>query len=98
MRRPCLECGTPTEGTRCPTHRKAWDRGRRPTATRRGYDRDHRAARAALRDGLPGLCGYGCGTLLFPDGDWVAAHRVDGQPEFGWLASCRSCNERAKAR
>lgn len=98
MRRPCLECGTPTEGTRCPTHRKAWDRGRRPTATRRGYDRDHRAARAALRDGLPGLCGYGCGTLLFPDGDWVAAHRVDGQPEFGWLASCRRCNERAKAR
>lgn len=97
MRRPCLDCGTPTDGSRCPTHRRAWDR-RRPTATQRGYDAEHRAARAELRNYLPGPCGYGCGRLLMPDGDWVAAHVIDGNPNAGWLASCRSCNERAKAR
>ena len=31
-----------------------------------------------------------------PEGDWVAAHVVDGDPSAGWLPSCRSCNERAK--
>lgn len=87
----------PSDGARCPTHRRAHQR-RRPTATQRGYGPAHRAARAELRDTLPALCGYGCGRLLMPDGDWVAAHRIDGDPSAGWLASCRTCNERAKAR
>jgi hypothetical protein len=98
VRRPCLDCGTPTEGSRCPTHRRGWERTRRPTATKRGYDVSHRRAREALKAELPGGCGYGCGTLLMPDGDWVAAHVVDGAPEFGYIASCRTCNERAKVR
>jgi hypothetical protein len=58
---------------------------------------DHQATRALLRGTLPALCGYGCGALLLPDGDWVAAHVVDGDPSFGYIASCRRCNERAKA-
>lgn len=45
---------------------------------------------------LPAFCGYGCGTLLMPDDDWVAAHVVDGQPEYGYIAACPTCNERAK--
>ena len=44
----------------------------------------------------PMACGYGCGAMFWPDGDWVAAHVVDGDPDAGWLVSCRSCNERAK--
>jgi len=52
--------------------------------------------RASLRTALPGYCGYGCGTWLTPDGRWVAAHVVDGDPAFGYIASCYSCNERAK--
>lgn len=34
--RPCLECGTPTEDTRCPEHATA--RTHDLSATRRGYD------------------------------------------------------------
>jgi hypothetical protein len=56
----------------------------------------HQRARDALRATLPAPCGYGCGRLLLPTGDWVAAHRVDGNAAAGYLASCRTCNERAK--
>lgn len=99
--RPCL--GTPnnpctnlTRTTRCPTCTQAWDRNRRPNAWRRGYNTTHKQARRALEATLPTLCGYGCGTLLTKDTRWMAAHRVDGDPTQGWLASCPSCNERAK--
>jgi len=34
--------------------------------------------------------------VLEPDGKWVAAHRIDGDPSAGWLASCVYCNEAAK--
>jgi hypothetical protein len=101
MRRPCLSCGTPTDKTRCPSCARGATRAReqgRPTRQARGYDRFHDRARRALRATLPAPCGYGCGTWLEPDGSWVAAHRVDGDPTAGWLASCRSCNEQAKRR
>lgn len=99
MNRPCLDCGAlvPYPATRCPVHRSArW--AHRGTTASRGYGAAHQAARRTLASMLPGPCGYGCGTTLYPGDDWVAAHAVDGQPEFGWLASCRSCNERAKQR
>lgn len=95
--RPCLDCGTPTAGTRCPMHTQARDRAR-GSAHARGYDRAHQAARAQLELTLPAPCAYGCGTTLHPDSDWVAAHIIDGDPTAGWVASCRSCNERAKRR
>ena len=96
MLRPCLDCGRLTrERTRCSTCRKAADK-LRGTATQRGYGAAHRAARMELKARLPDECGYGCGTWLEPEGDWVAAHVVDGAPEYGYLASCRTCNERAK--
>ena len=90
MKRPCLTCGTPTTGTYCPTHRK--------TTTQRGYGTAHRQARTQLARTLPALCGYGCGRLLTAESRWVAAHRVDSHPEYGYLAACPSCNERAKLR
>lgn len=96
MMRACLDCGVLVSypANRCAQHgRRA---GRR--ANGRGYGRSHQAARAALKRELPGYCGYGCGTTLMPDDNWVAAHVVDGDPSAGWLASCRSCNERAKRR
>lgn len=76
------------ERGRCAAHRES--------TAERGYGEDHQRARQDLKATLPGPCGYGCGRILEPDGDWVAAHVVDGQPELGYLASCRSCNERAK--
>jgi hypothetical protein len=32
-RRPCLVCGTPTSGTRCPPHQQAWDSRRNARRT-----------------------------------------------------------------
>ena len=91
VKRPCLDCGTLIVSSgRCPACRGTNDR--------RGYGRQHQGARRSLRANLPGYCGYGCGTWLMPEGDWAAAHVVDGDPSAGWVASCRSCNERAKVR
>lgn len=95
MLRPCIDCGTPTKGTRCRTHERARDRAR-GSAHERGYGRQHQDARRALKRLLPADCAYGCGRRLDPEGDWVAAHVEDGNPSAGWQASCRSCNELAK--
>ena len=84
-------------GVRCPACAKRRE-ATRATPSQRGYGTAHQRARAALRAMLPTECGYGCGVTLYPNGDWVAAHVVDGQPEYGYLASCRTCNERAKVR
>jgi len=98
MQRPCLTCGTPTTGSRCPAHQRQHERDRRPSTAERGYGAAHQAARRALAELLPIACAYGCGTTLYPGSPWVAAHVVDGQPERGWMASCGPCNERAKQR
>lgn len=34
--RPCLDCGRPTSGGRCPAHQREYER-RRGTAAERGY-------------------------------------------------------------
>jgi hypothetical protein len=93
MKRRCLDCGQLTDRSRCPPCRRV-EQARR----RANYGPHHRAARRALATGLPARCGYGCGALLTPGSGWVAAHRVDGHPDYGWLASCASCNEKAKGR
>jgi hypothetical protein len=78
-------------GTPC----KACER-RRPSREARGYDAAHQQARRVLLTTLPTPCAYGCGTLLRSPADMVAAHVIDGDASAGWVASCRSCNERAK--
>ncbi len=92
-RRPCLACGTPTTGTRCPTCPSP---GRNPQHRAANYGTAHRTARAALAATLPAPCWYGCGTILHPDDNWVAAHLTDGDPTSPRVPACRSCNERAK--
>ncbi len=92
LRRPCNRCGLPRTGRGCAGC------GRPSTTSGRGYGAEHQQARRDLEATLPARCGYGCGTLLRKGGPWVAAHVEDGNPAAGWLASCRSCNERAKTR
>lgn len=81
----CLDCGAISTSSRCPDHTRPHIYGRR-----------HRSAREALRDTLPAPCAYGCGTMLDPDGPWVAAHVVDNEPDAGWVAACPPCNLRAR--
>ena len=89
----------------CPTHGYyttqrcagcSRDRERvRGSRAQRGYGPAHRAARRALAGELPEPCGY-CHLLIQSDQPWVAAHAVDGHPEFGWFAAHPTCNQRAK--
>ena len=89
MTKPCLVCGTPSRQSRCALHRKT---------TNRGYGADHQRARARLALTLPAACAYGCGRTLHTHSDWVAAHVVDGHPEYGWQVACAPCNQLAKQR
>lgn len=59
--KPCLDCGRPAQGTRCLDCGRAHERNRdRPSAAKRGYDRTHRAVRAAVldRSTVCHLCGH----------------------------------------
>jgi hypothetical protein len=98
--RTCEAGHAPTRvlsGARCPACARKREASR-PSREARGYGREHAAARAVLLTMLPTPCGYGCGRVLATPEDLVAAHRVDGDPSAGWMAACRSCNERAKQR
>ena len=96
MIRTCDNGHPPTQvqsGRRC----AACER-RRPNRTQRGYGAQHDRARRILAATLPAPCAYRCGTVLRSAAEMVAAHVVDGDPSAGWIAACRSCNERAKRR
>lgn len=68
----------------------------RHSTNERGYGGDHQAIRRELARTLPAPCAYGCGTTVTRE-SFVACHVVDGDPRAGYVAGCRSCNERAKA-
>lgn len=95
-RRPCLDCGTPGPASRCPTCTLALGR-QRPNRQARGYGAEHERARRQLIAQLPTAC-HGCGMALLTPQTMVAGHRVDGRPEYGYVAVCRGCNERMKHR
>jgi 5-methylcytosine-specific restriction enzyme A len=46
--RPCLDCGELSDGSRCPAHRRHWERRSRPSANARGYTSKYRKLRAEL--------------------------------------------------
>ena len=94
--RTCIDRGAVCTGTRCPEHARA-----RNNSTARGYGAEHQRQRAELKATLPGPCQAAivCGGVqLKPDGDWVAAHLIDGDPESPRIAACRRCNEAMKRR
>ena len=95
-RRPCLACGRPATGTRCPTCPPSPGRDHARRAA--NYGTAHRRARAQLEQTLPSPCWYGCGTTLHPGDHWVAAHVHDGDPNSERVVSCPTCNENAKDR
>jgi hypothetical protein len=81
---------------RCPGYAVPGGRGKcvthRQTTGQRGYGAPHQDARERLAMTLPASCGY-CGKVLRQGDAWVAAHRVDGHPEHGWMVACARCNE-----
>lgn len=99
-RRVCAEPGchalTAGRAPRCAPHAHALEQ-RRGSRQARGYGAAHVSARSALASRLPAVCGApGHAELILPGTDWVAAHRVDGDPSQGWVATCRAGNEAMK--
>ena len=88
--RRCLRCRELFTGPRCPSPACS-------SREARGYGQAHQAARALLAASLPAPCGY-CELLIHPGERWVAAHVIDGKPEYGWKLAHPACNERAKTR
>jgi hypothetical protein len=86
-------------GTPCSACSRAREASR-PSRQARGYGAMHDAARRDIERMLPTSCLYARTDLACPgvvtQDDWVAAHVVDGHPEYGWGAAHRACNERAK--
>jgi 5-methylcytosine-specific restriction enzyme A len=95
--RPCLDCGTPARGSRCPRDQREHER-RRGSATERGYDSAWRKLTIRAKAAQP-WCSA-CGTTR----DLTVDHRdpsTKGRADLT-LADvdvlCRSCNSRKGAR
>ena len=101
MKRPCLDCGRPTDGTRCPQHaggheaaRTARAEARRKTGgRRRQYGGDYRARAAAIRENATvcWICAEGPRT----DDPFTADHYTPAQhggADSPLLPAHRSCN------
>lgn len=96
--RPCIVCATPTQGARCELHAQ-WrtQDARRPSAHKRGYDRQWQrlVARVLVRDQhacqlrVPGVC-VGKATT----GDHTVPLSRGGArlDEDNVRAACRPCN------
>lgn len=71
--RPCIECGTISDQTRCPAHRRG-------TTTQRGYDAQHKAERATW---VPIVAAGGVTCRRAPYGLCVAPEPVI-RPDEAW--------------
>jgi len=97
MMKPCIDCGTPTNGTRCPTHTKehdrAKDRGRVRTHNEYGRAK-HRGEGAHVR-ATATRC-HICGQGPKRNDPWQADHLIPLANNRGGggplLPAHRSCN------
>lgn len=89
-KRPCLKCGTLTDGSRCPTHRR--DNTNR--------ERQRRAATVAAHRAQHGDWCPGWHTPPHPSTDLTADHPTDvatgGSEHQDLNVLCRSCNSRKR--
>lgn len=85
--RPCLDCKTPTDGTRCPTCRSSRNRARdqrRGSSTARGYDHAHETTRESFAP-IVAAGQASCSEpicleptrAITPDSEWDLAHDRD---------------------
>lgn len=78
-KRPCIDCGTLTDQTRCPVHRAAKQRARdqqRGSSTARGYDSRHERLREAWRPEVEAgrISCWRCEKLIEPAQKWHLGH------------------------
>lgn len=99
--RPCLDCGAISDQSRCPTHRQAVERARKPrptNLTRDDAERKRRAAAVAQHRAQHGDWCPGYGIPPHPSADLTADHVVavaqGGPPDGPLQVLCRPCNGR----
>ena len=93
MRRPCLDCGTPTSRTRCTTCTRTRSRERsraRPTRQAQGYDRAYEQARADLHLEHGPPCVWGCGRTATTADHYPPIQAIG--PHLGLVPACQPCN------
>lgn len=91
MRRPCLTCGEPTDGSWCPEHRRD-QRDHDRSATQRGYDSTWQRLSRRARHLQPWCTDCGAVDDLTADHlHWPATTLADVE------VVCRSCNSRRGA-
>lgn len=101
--RPCIDCGRPTRGRRCPPHQAAHERGRAPRPTNLTRDTNERNRRAAAVDAHRATYGEWCPgwgsrpahpvqppNILTADHDTPIAN--GGDPNGPLTVRCRICN------
>lgn len=92
--RPCLECGAPSDRTRCTVCRRRKDRARNAARGDR-YGLEHRRARAAWAPHVAAgdvPCAR-CGEPIAPSAVWDLDHLADGTSRPAHAA----CNRGARA-
>lgn len=92
--RPCLDCGTPSKGARCPTHQREWEARRWRAKSKRyrtnGWESYSKQARANHLATYGPLCpGYAVPRHYVDPADLVVDH------DLGVM--CRRCNSRKAA-
>jgi hypothetical protein len=99
MKQPCLDCGRPASGSRCPTHAVVRERTRNRVASIRrskgdgvnrpyGGDYSKRAAEVRATTHKCWICGEGWRS----NDPWQADHVDAGNPFSQLLGAHRSCN------
>ena len=100
--RPCLDCGTPTQRTRCPAHTRALEAARPPRRAKGRYDARWVKLRAIAIRNQPWCSGYE--RPPHPSNDLTGDHRdpLGGETRFVRLEDidvlCRSCNAAKRDR
>lgn len=97
VKRPCVTCGTLTEGlTYCEPCRLERERKRSARRGRRHYTGDYARRARAVRESAS-QC-WICGEGARPDDPWTADHVLPGDPASPLLPAHRSCNSRRGSR
>lgn len=91
--KPCLDCGSPTSGTRCTEHERARDASR-GTASQRGYDAKYEQQKRAPEYVNATHC-IECGQPFTADNPKTGGHSValrHGGKGSEVVPQCRRCN------
>ena len=99
MKKPCLDCGQPSDGSRCQRCRIRFEKVRQRQQTlrrasgggaRRPYSGDYRRRAAYIR--ATTIKCWICGDGARPDDPWQADHIRPGDPDSPLAGAHRSCN------